>query len=138
MHKVFVYGTLKRGFPYAAELDGERLLGRHRTREPYPLVVGGRWFSPILIAEPGNGLCVFGEVYEVGDEKLAHLDGLEGTHHPLGYTRITIAVAALDGADDFAAWTYVKDRTWIDVIHSDPMDEYRLDPRYVPAHLRTT
>ncbi len=136
MHRVFVYGTLKRGFPYAAEMDGERLLGRYRTREAYPLVVGGRWFSPILIAEPGVGQRVFGEVYEVGDTMLAHLDGLEGTHHPLGYTRITIDIVSLDGAGEFEAWAYVKDRARIGVIHSHPMEEYRLDPRYVPAHLR--
>lgn len=137
MQRVFVYGTLKRGFPYESALAGQRFLGRCRTCEAYPLVIGGRWYSPILIAEPGRGHRVFGELYEVSDETLATLDRMEGTHLPIGYERIELAVeTAVEGAR-LDAWTYVKERARIDVIHSEMLEEYRLDPRYVPASERT-
>ncbi len=115
MDFVFVYGTLKRGFPYHdTGSKSIRFVGRCRTREAYPLVVGGRRFSPILLAEPGVGRRVIGKVYQVDDAKLAELDALEGTRLPTGYQR----------AD-------------VDVIHADMLEEYVLDPRYVPAEDRT-
>lgn len=136
MHRVFVYGTLKRGFPYASAMLGQRLLGRCRTCEAYPLIVGGRWFSPILIAEPGIGHRVFGELYEVSDAALAALDRMEGTHLPNGYERIESAVETMAEGARLDAWAYVKDRARIDVIHSEMLDEYKLDPKYVPASER--
>ncbi len=139
MHFVFVYGTLKRGFPYhETGMKHARFVGRCRTREAYPLVVGGRWFSPILLAEPGVGRRVIGEVYEVDDAKRAELDALEGTHLPTGYQRAAVTVEPVDGGAAFEAWSYFKDRANVDVIHVDMLEEYALDPRYVPAGDRTT
>jgi gamma-glutamylaminecyclotransferase len=136
MHRVFVYGTLKRGFPYESAMAGQRLLGRCRTREAFPLVIAGRWFSPILIAEPGSGHRVFGELYRVSDETLATLDRMEGTHLPIGYDRIRITVETVAKGARLEAWTYVKERARIDVIHSEMLEDYQLDPRYVPASER--
>jgi len=133
MQRVFVYGTLKRGFPYESAMAGQGFLGRCRTCEAYPLVIGGRWFSPVLIAEPGSGTRVFGELYQVSDEALATLDRMEGTHLPTGYDRIELAVETVAKGARLDAWTYVKDRARIDVIHSEMLEEYQLDPRYVPA-----
>jgi len=134
MHRVFVYGTLKRGFPnHDAGLAGQRFLGRFHTRDAYPLVVAGRWFSPVLLAERGTGHRVHGEVFAVDDEVLAELDRIESTHLPQGYDRIGIAVTAAFGDAAFDAWTYVKQRERLDVIHSGPLEEYGQDPRYVPA-----
>ena len=71
MDFVFVYGTLKRGYPYHERgMKHARLVGRCPTREAYPLVVGGRWFSPILLAEPGVGRRDIGEVYEMAPAEL--------------------------------------------------------------------
>ena len=57
MHRVFVYGTLKRGFPnHDAWMKDYPCIGRFRTCVAFPLVVGGKWFSPYLIAEPGVGV----------------------------------------------------------------------------------
>ncbi len=138
MDFVFVYGTLKRGFPYhESGLKGAHFVGRCRTREAYPLVVGGRWFSPILLAEPGVGRRVIGEVYEADDAKLAELDALEGAHQPTGYDRARVTVEPVDGGAAFEAWSYFKDRANVDVIHADVLEEYALDPRYVPAGDRT-
>ena len=138
MDFVFVYGTLKRGFPYhESGMKHARFFGRCRTLEAYPLVVGGRWFSPILLAEPGVGRRVIGEVYQVDDAELAELDALEGGHLPTGYQRAAIAVEPVDGGAAFEAWSYFKDRADVDVIHADMLEEYALDPRYVPAEDRT-
>lgn len=138
MHRVFVYGTLKTGFPYhETGLGGQAFIGRCRTRVAFPLVIGGRWFSPILIAEPGVGKPVLGEVFAVDDQTLAYLDQLEGTHLPIGYERIEIAVEPAEGGVGFPAWTYVKERDRIEIIHSDFLEEYHLDPRYVPASRRS-
>ncbi len=143
MHRVFVYGTLKRDFPnHDAWMKDYPCIGRFRTCDAFPLVVGGKWFSPYLIAEPGVGVPVFGEVFELDDRGLGVLDAIEGTDVPNGYRRIGIAVEDAGGGGGggapFDAWTYVKDRAAIEGIHSGPMAEYTLDPRYViPAKRRT-
>ncbi len=139
MHRVFVYGTLKRGFPnHDAWMKDYLCIGRFRTCDAFPLVVGGTWFSPHLIAEPGVGVPVFGEVFELDDRGLEVLDTIEGTDVPHGYRRIGIAVEDAEGGAPFDAWTYVKDRAAIEGIHSGPMAEYALDPRYVPPAKRRT
>ncbi len=139
MHKVFVYGTIKRGFPN--DITGVidfRFIGRCWTLNAFPLVVGGKWFSPYLIAEPGVGHRVFGEVLEVDDLALEKLDRMEGTHVPNGYRRINTTIESEDGKTTFDAWAYVKDRDDIEGIHSEPMKEYTLDPRYVIPAKRTS
>ena len=137
MHRVFVYGTLKRGFPnFDAGMKGQRFIGRARTRDAYPLVVAGNWFSPILLYEPGVGRHVFGEAFEVSDQALAVLDRMEGTHLPNGYDRRKVSVESVDGGAVSDAWTYFKERARLDVIHTDGLDDYALDPRYVPPSER--
>ncbi len=139
MHRVFVYDTLKRGFPnHDAAMTAFRCLGRFRTVEAYPLVVGGKWFSVYLIDELGKGKPVFGEIFEVDDEGLGTLDRVEGTHLPNGYHRITIALASNDGGSTFEAYTYAKRRDNIEGIHSEPLDEYTLDRRHVVPADRTS
>ncbi|MDH3670339.1 MAG: gamma-glutamylcyclotransferase [Gammaproteobacteria bacterium] len=139
MHRVFIYGTLKQGFPnYEAGTTEFSCAGRFRTTDAFPLVVGGRWFSPYLIAEPGVGHRVFGEVFEVDDRGLEKLDRMEGTHVPNGYRRVSIKVEDEYRSGTFDAWTYVKDRDMIEGIHSEPMEEYAPDPRYVIPSKRTS
>ena len=138
MHKVFIYGTLKRGFAnHEAGLADASFIGRFRTRTAFPLVVGGKWFSPYLLDEPGDGQRVFGEVFGVSDEILARLDRMEGTHLPEDYRRISVAVDDAAGEHSLAAWTYVKDRAALEGIHGEPMAEYSFDPRYVVPANRT-
>ena len=132
MDNVFVYGTLKRGFPnYDAGMPGSEFVGRFWSIDALPLVVGGNWYTPYLIDEPGVGHQVFGEVFSVSPAHLARLDIFESTHLPNGYKRREIQVAAVDGSDIRSAWTYLKDRASIEGIHCDPLPEYPLDPRYV-------
>ena len=139
MHCVFVYGTLKRDFPnHDSWMKDYPCVGRFRTCDAFPLVVGGKWFSSYLIAEPGVGVPVFGEVFELDDRGLEVLDVIEGTDVPNGYRRISIAVDDAAGSAPFDAWTYVKDRAAIEGIHSEPTAEYAHDPRSVLPSKRTT
>ncbi len=51
----------------------------------------------------------------------------------VGYDRIGIAVELAASDARVEAWTYVKERARIEVIHSEMLEEYHLDPKYVPA-----
>lgn len=137
MERVFVYGTLKRGFPYhETGLAGQRLIGRCRTCEAYPLMISGPWYSPVLVAEPGVGKRVTGEVYAVDQATLAKLDRMEGTHLPNGYSRVSIVIEWYEEAVKSKVWTYVKERSQIESILEQDLAEYHLDPRYVLASER--
>ncbi len=88
---LFVYGTLKRGFPNHRYLKGSKFVGRGRTKEKYalyvaavPYVVKGMRVSHIL-----------GEVYEVSKRTLSEIDRLEG--HPEHYRREKVEIVLEDG-----------------------------------------
>jgi len=128
---VFVYGTLKRGFPNHAFLANAAFLGEATTAERYPMVVQGRFFSPAVIPEPGQGERVRGELWQVDAATLARLDELESVHLPSGYIREKIKVEPIAGARITEAWVYFKPRERVTVIHSEPHADYQ-DRRYVP------
>lgn len=140
MHQVFVYGTLKRGYPNAhVGMPRARFLGNYRTVECYPLIIGGQWFVPNLLNEPGSGCQVTGEAYAADDAVLAELDDLESVHLANGYRRVQIAIEPVDAISPPLGdvWTYLRERHHIDGIHDGPMETYPIDPRFVPSALRT-
>ncbi|MDJ0722428.1 MAG: gamma-glutamylcyclotransferase family protein [Desulfobacterales bacterium] len=95
---VFVYGTLKSGFPnHARFLGNARRVGEFQTVEAFPLVLSGERHSPCLIDRPGAGEAVQGEVYAVDAATLAALDGLERTAAADGYHRRAITVIPVAG-----------------------------------------
>ncbi|WP_039841607.1 gamma-glutamylcyclotransferase [Vibrio owensii] len=51
MHRVFVYGTLKEGFPNFKSNNGTRYQGKFTTLETYPLYLVGDRYSPWLILD---------------------------------------------------------------------------------------
>jgi gamma-glutamylaminecyclotransferase len=138
MNQLFVFGTLKRGFPnYELGMNGLRFVGCCRTCEVYPLVVAGEWFSPVLIFEAGLGSRVSGELFEVDDAALERLDFFEHVHLPMGHNRLKIAVEMVTSASGggmegvLDAWAYMKNRSQLQVIHSELTDEYHHDTRYI-------
>ena len=138
-HLVFVYGTLKRGYPNADfGMPRATFLGEYRTRECYPLVIGGKWNSPYLINEPGSGYRVTGEVYKVDELLLAELDEFESVHLERGYRRIAIGVEpmASDGHVVGKAWAYLRERRHIEGIHAGPMETYPLEAGYISLAYR--
>lgn len=130
-HRVFVFGTLKEGFPNFATNKGRRIAGNFVTLERYPFYLVGERHSPWLIDLPGEGERVIGQVFEVDDATLAAMDVLERIHEPDGYRRVRIPVEP-DGVDDPApidVFAYIKQ-----VCHFDrsqarlgPLREYTLE-----------
>ncbi|EDV37240.2 uncharacterized protein Dana_GF11525 [Drosophila ananassae] len=80
--RVFVYGTLKKGEPNhhwltSVENGQARFLGKGTTAVKFPLVVGTRYNIPFLLARPGKGTHIEGEIYEVDEAMFGKLDQLE-------------------------------------------------------------
>ncbi|CAO2837993.1 unnamed protein product [Amaranthus hypochondriacus] len=81
--QIFVYGTLKQGFPNHYLLEGLSasndavFQGCYKTVNTYPLVLGPLGI-PFLINIPGSGHRVKGELYSVSGHALEKLDELEG------------------------------------------------------------
>ncbi|MFL1461285.1 gamma-glutamylcyclotransferase [Roseococcus sp. DSY-14] len=105
---VFIYGTLKRGFPLHAEgLAGVPVLGPASTAEPHPLVLATDELKPMMFPEPGAGQPVEGELYEVEEARLSLLDRLESMGKP-GHLKGVLRVDTPSGPRE--AWCYVKSR----------------------------
>jgi len=129
-HFIFVFGTLKEGFPNFPTNRGSRLAGDFQTVERFPLYLIGERMSPWMIATPGQGERVQGQVFAVSDTELADMDALERTHEPDGYRRLQIAVVANDDAEQrhFITFAYLKPVEQFDaaMIKKGPLSVYAL------------
>ena len=131
MHSVFVFGTLKEGFPNFHVNGGARVPGEFVTVERFPLYLVGERCSPWLIDSAGEGHQVAGQVFQVSDAMLALLDQLERVGEPDGYIRASIDVE-LRGASQrstMSVFTYLKPPGQLasaDVRHG-PLAEYALE-----------
>jgi len=74
--RLFVYGTLKRGYSRAAAMATQRFLGEARTTPAYRMYDCGSY--PGLAESPEDGLEIEGEVWEVDAICLTELDEVEG------------------------------------------------------------
>jgi gamma-glutamylcyclotransferase (GGCT)/AIG2-like uncharacterized protein YtfP len=83
--RLFVYGTLKRGFAGRVRLDGSRYEGSARTAPGYALHDLGP-YPALVVAGQGT---VEGELHWVTTEHLARLDEYEGPE----YARESIVLA---------------------------------------------
>ncbi len=136
MYNIFIYGTLKRGYPnHNQYLKKQKYLGRYRTVDCYPLVIANKWFAPVLIDEAGIGKHVIGELYRVNNEKLVELDRLEHTNHVLGYKRIEIEIQNIENGEVVQSFTYTKKRKHVSEISSQYLSEYK-DRKYIPLKMR--
>lgn len=130
MQLLFVYGSLKHGFPNQHVNTGRRVAGRFRTLERYPLYLLGAGEVPCLVAPAGSGYQVAGELYEVGAADLARMDKLERIGEPDGYERVEILVEHLDAAspEQVRALVYLKQESRIPsaTVRIGPFEEYTL------------
>lgn len=129
IHRVFVYGTLKAGFPNFHVNEGSRVPGEFVTVERWPLYIATADHIPWLVARAGEGEHVAGQLYEVDDRGLARMDRLERVDEPCDwYTRRPIAVR--DRADPLAppvtAFVYFgsEARLRAGPVHDGPLAEY--------------
>ncbi len=130
-HLVFVYGTLKQGYPNFHINHGRRLAGEFITVERHALLVLGPDWLPWLLPTAGQGERVTGEVYAVDDAGLARMDRLEQIDEPGWYLRRRIAVVPKlePGAAPIEPWVYFghDDRPITDTVHLGPLAEYTLE-----------
>ena len=127
-HLVFIFGTLKRGFPNHGFNHGTLLLGRSCTAEKYPLYLVGDRHSPWMVNDPGAGYQVHGEVFSVDQDALDEMDQLERVNQPDGYQRVVIKV--LDQTGQLRdAETYMKPLSLLknQEITDGPLSNYTLD-----------
>lgn len=132
---VFVYGTLKQGFPNFSANKGRRVPGIFMTCERLPLYLVGDRHSPWLINMPGQGEHVCGQVFEVNAETLAGMDLLERTGMPDGYHRTPIQVYRLadETSPPISVAAYLKSPASLAnaTIIAGPLHDYS------PEHART-
>jgi gamma-glutamylcyclotransferase (GGCT)/AIG2-like uncharacterized protein YtfP len=115
-YPVFIYGTLKRGFPnehhMTSQMDAKSspasYLGDATTVDRLPLVVGP-FRIPFLLDLPGRGAAkrVHGELYRVPACALENLDAFEGVPQRF-YARVLIRVQQDEDGKEVQAWTYVR------------------------------
>lgn len=95
-HRLFVYGTLKRG------RSNHAYMGKHGAQFVNDAVITGTLFQgpngmlPYMVQGDGE---VYGEVYEISDDALLFFDQFEG--HPKWYKRIKTTTR--DGEE---VWVY--------------------------------
>lgn len=84
--KVFVYGTLKRGYNNNYRLRNAVFVGEAVTVETFALLDGG---FPWMVRSQEDAHPVAGELWDIGEDQqtLADLDRLEGEGHM--YDRVT-------------------------------------------------
>jgi gamma-glutamylaminecyclotransferase len=109
---VFVYGTLKEGFPNHAVNPGRRLGTTYRTKRSFPLYVvslPNEDRAPWLVNSPGRGYQVSGQLFEVDPAALGALDAFEEVGLPTGYARVEVELETHDDpAAVVRAYAYVK------------------------------
>jgi len=132
---VFVYGTLKRGFPlFEKGLADATYLGTCRTVALYPLYIAQEFYGPVMLDRPGEGLQVHGELFEVAEERLPTLDELESVGSK-GSFRSNVEVEPVGGGLRVHAIGFMKDESWLEPLHSDCISDYQ-DRRFVPPWMR--
>jgi gamma-glutamylaminecyclotransferase len=134
--RIFAIGTLKAGFPLHERggLATARFLGAYRSVKPYPLLIAGRWYAPMIFDEPGIGRRVTGELYEVSAEGLANLDRLESVGAPGNFRRL-IEVEPVNGGAAATAFGFMKARELAEPLHSGYLETYE-DRRFIPPEAR--
>jgi Gamma-glutamyl cyclotransferase, AIG2-like len=87
-----------------------------------------------MLNEPGRGLRVHGELYEVENSRLASLDAIEHIGEP-GNSRASIEVEPVEGGAYYDANVYFKARELANPVHTTYLEGYR-DRRFVPPWSR--
>ena len=100
---VFVYGSLKEGFPLHNIIQGSEFIGYYKTRPDFKLVSLGPF--PALLEVDAGGVEVSGEVYRLDEELINYLDVVEGVRRGL-YIRKPIDVHDQLGSE-IVTWAYV-------------------------------
>lgn len=91
-HRVFVYGTLKRGIHNHRLLETSDFIGEAYTVDTFRMYQTG--FPVLFLSDDPNARSVFGEVYDVNDETLARLDQLESEGRMYDRKKVNVQLIA--------------------------------------------
>nr|XP_006825732.1 PREDICTED: putative gamma-glutamylcyclotransferase CG2811-like [Saccoglossus kowalevskii] len=114
LHRIFVYGTLKKGQPnhnlITNPYNGTAIyIGKARSVDRWPLVVASALNIPVILDKIGHGQEIQGELYDVDDNKLTSCDYLED--HPRWYLRRKIDV-------ELSTKPVRREHVWAYVMHN--------------------
>ncbi len=129
MYPVFVFGTLKAGFPNSSTIKGSRVSGEFLTKDRYPLYLVGDRYSPWLVLSKGEGFQVRGQVFMVDEATLSDLDRLERIHETDGYHRVQMPVFSESTNVEMQVFVYVKSPQQLEgmLVQLGPIAEYELE-----------
>lgn len=105
-HKIFTYGTLRKGHYNHPILEKSTYLGKAQTNPAFTMLNLGAY--PGIVHQGRTP--IIGEVYEVDDQTLKRLDRLES--HPNFYERVPLEVTLEN--DTVAVEGYVLPAKWLD------------------------
>ena len=128
MYPVFLFGTLKRGFPNSSRNKGSRVSGDFFTKNRYPLYLVGERHSPWLMLSKGEGFQIRGQVFMVDEASLGDMDRLERIHEADGYRRVQIPVISESTNEEMLVFVYGKPPQQLEgmLIQLGPIAEYEL------------
>ena len=104
--KVFVYGTLKRGYGNNRLLKYATYLGKASTTGKWNMIGKDMPFPYLLNFDSVTGSNIIGEVYECDVNTMRALDNLEGV--PNHYRQLSLNVQYEDTKETVVVKTYVK------------------------------
>jgi gamma-glutamylaminecyclotransferase len=117
-HRIFVYGTLKRGFYNSYLLNTSLYIGKAKTVEP---IFTMRRIANFPAVFANGSSFIHGEVYEVNDGVLDNLDHLE--NHPNWYKRQNVIIEYEAGNIE-TVQMYVMTKEWeTDLYSKSPIIE---------------
>jgi len=128
MYAVFVFGTLKEGFPNSSANKGSRVSGEFLTKNQYPLYLVGERYSPWLVFSKGEGFQIRGQVFMVDEATLSGMDRLERIHQADGYRRVQLLVFSESTNEEMQVFVYVKPPEQLEgmLVQLGPIAEYEL------------
>ena len=129
MYSVFLFGTLKEGFPNSGTNRGSRVPGNFLTKNRYPLYLVGERHSPWLVLSEGEGFQIRGQVFMVDEATLNDMDRLERTHETDGYRRVQMPVFSEFTNEELHVHVYVKPPEQLEgmLVQLGPIAEYELE-----------
>lgn len=107
MAKVFVYGTLKKGYNNNYLLSTSKYLGEYVTKDKFGMD-SYVYYPAIFKTDSINKGYIVGELYEVEDHIMPYLDKLEG--YPNHFDRQEIIVEDGGGNEEKALVYYYKNK----------------------------
>jgi gamma-glutamylcyclotransferase (GGCT)/AIG2-like uncharacterized protein YtfP len=109
---LFVYGSLRRGFPNHFLLEKSIYMGTYSTVDKYHMIGQVSKSFPYVVDKAEfadtNPTHIIGELYDIEADILKDLDELEG--HPDFYTRRSVQVV---GEHTYSAYVYILENSGI-------------------------